>query len=336
MLVENATPAEPKAPAPQAEVAGFLDDIKIVDEGAAPPTALEMDPPIEDVGATTKDADEASKDKDQDKKGKADAEAASGGEKVDPDAEAEAAKTPTLLAGRFATQQQLEVAYGELSKEGRRLRAELDKVQAAHAKELKERDGKIARLTATGKIGPQPREYTDEELNEMTPAQLIRHQQQVQDWKQSQREQENEIKTTQAEEERSAAETEEYIIARSKHMSEDNKEFPGYAQLIPVMEELMDWAPETLRHRKSPDILYLAAVGHVALQKSKVASKATQESEDIAKKRAQVIAAVSGGPGPTKTQTNPAGKTKKPHEMTDQEYNDYAIGRFAGSRSTIF
>src|SRR3990167_1874925 len=102
MLLKDTTPAEPKATVPQAEVAGFLDDIKIVDEGAAPPTALEMDPPIEDVGATTKDADEESKDKDKDKKGKTDAEAAGGGEKVDPDAKAEAAKTPALLAGRFA------------------------------------------------------------------------------------------------------------------------------------------------------------------------------------------------------------------------------------------
>jgi len=43
MPVENTTPAEPKATVPQAEAAGFLDDIKIVDEGAAPPT----DPKIE-------------------------------------------------------------------------------------------------------------------------------------------------------------------------------------------------------------------------------------------------------------------------------------------------
>lgn len=337
MTIQTDTPAEPTEAAPnpatepeaKGDDAGILDDLQIEDTQPAPDNK-EMDPPVEDVGANE---DEPTKEVKEEKKkddGEVEPEKPA---KPDKEGEAEPEDTPKLLAGEFETQEQLEtafkdqkIAYSESSKEGRRLSGELDNLRDQSSSELKTKDLKIARLDAQVKAGPKPVEATDEEIDAMTPAQLLRYNKKHEDWNQRQREMEREEKLDTEKVESESRETRDYVVARSKAMSEDEKNFPGYSKLVPEMDELMDYAPDTLGHRKSPEILYYAAVGVRALKNAEVAKTAKSKSEETARGKAGADAARGGGPGASKSPKTPAGGVRKsPDQETDEEYNDRQI-----------
>ena len=89
------------------------------------------------------------------------------------------------------------------------------------------------------------------------------------------------------------------------------EKFPGYAQLVPVMEALLEINPEIAGHPSTPKLLFYAAKGLQGLKGERAALAKTAEERKKAEADAAARAAAGGAPaGPT--HTTPAGKGLDP------------------------
>jgi len=215
-----------------------------------------------------------------------------------------AAQTPPrLLAGRFTSPEDLEIAYGESSKEGQRLAGRLRDFE----NDLGARDREILDLKARLKATPDGfKELNDEELKrlrEENPGAYV-------DYTLAKDRRDREVSAEKKALEAEKQETEDAQKQTSTHLRErtysmrgDEKMYPGFRSLEPVMEELMDMAPEITGHKYSADFLYLASYGLQSLQAHRKGQTLSAEARAAAQANANdqaghVGSAPAGGGSP--------------------------------------
>ena len=239
-----------------------------------------------------------------------------------------------LYAGQYKTPEELEIAFGHSSREGKRLAAYTKELEAASAKTQGELSARIAELEILAEVGPEMKEPTDEELEAMGPVKAMRLTQKMSDRKtrlaqlKAQREQSE--KTSKAEAQ--AKETRIVNLAKNMRSMKDeagNSRYPDFDEVAPIIDELIDFEPGAFGHEKSPIIGYYAAYGFRALQKDRAAKTKTKESEEAAKAKARAAAAGAGAAGATGTGKDPAVTKTGPEPDSDAEANDRLTKAYA-------
>jgi len=207
-----------------------------------------------------------------------------------PAAPVPAAPTPKLYAGRFKTPEELEVAYGHSSAEGKRLHGLVTEADKERESLRLENETLKAQLAAP----PAPPELTKEQLEQLSPAEQAQYATQK---VLREKEAADRKKATEADVKRKAAEraaTEEGIHTTAKAMAADPAKFPDYGALTPLMDELLDAVPELRGHPQVPFVTYYAAYGFKALQAARAGAEATAKAAAEAKAKAEADAARAG------------------------------------------
>lgn len=302
-----AAPAAPAAaPAAPAEDQGLFGSLAIEDPGAQPAPA--MDPPMDQAEAAQPAAEPPPQEEPTP-------------EPKPEEKPPEAAKPATLLAGRFKSPQELEIAYGESSKEGLRLHSLLKETDS----QLADLKSQVATLKAQAEVPPPEPELTKDQLELMTPEEraaygtrreLAKHQA-VQAKKAAEDRLKQEAAGDQARHDK--------IIKTCEAMEKDSKKWPDFKALQPLMEELLAAAPELRGREYTPQMAYWAAFGYRALQAQTAASNAGQQAEEDARQKAAAAAAVAaaGSGGAAGAGGSPA--TPKGPAGDDEAFNDALI-----------
>lgn len=235
-----------------------------------------------------------------------------------------------LWAGQFKRPEDMEVAHLQSSKEGRRLAGELKARETA----LEAANAQVKELTDKLNMGPELKELTDADMQNMTPQQIALHvtkQAEQQRLKASLAEKSvAQAKATKQEQEaRSTA-----IMERSRAMENDKERYPDYNELVPVMEDILDFEPMLSGHPGSPLVLYYAAKGYRAAQGAAEAAKASATSEEKAKVKAAADASAAGGTGPTSSAAVPAGSERNVDPDSDEAHNAALLR--GGRRASVF
>lgn len=282
-MPEQQTGAQTQTPAGSAGAAGVFDNLALPPEAAAAP---ETKPGTPAAGAAP---------------GAEGQPAASQGEQPP----AAAAQPPKMFAGRFPTPEALETAYNESSKEGRRLYALLKEADAFR----ETLETQLSDLKTQSELGSF-KELTKEELQKLAEENPLAAQEYIADKKLRERE----LVRFKTEKEKAGKEQalsrkgmEDHIMMRSQQMESDAQNFPDYSNLMPLMEEIMDRAPELTGHRWTPELLYFASYGYRALQAGLKARQASAQDTEEARKKAEADALRAGSSGPTATGSAPAG-----------------------------
>lgn len=210
------------------------------------------------------------------------------------------ASEPKLIFGRFKTEAEAEAAYAASGREGRRL-AQLTKDLEAQAKQVAvDRDkfaSELENLKMQAELGPEVAEPTPEEMETWSAAKVAKHY--ADKTKRDITKKQLEDRKISAEKESKAATEDRYnkITGLAKRMAADQENFPHYAEMSPVYDELMDLEGGLIGLPNAPLILYLAAKGHTALQMERASAKKTKESSTTAAAVAAANLPGAGAPG---------------------------------------
>ena len=231
--------------------------------------------------------------------------------KTEVQPEAGAPKEEVLLAGKFKTAKDLEIAYDNSSKEGLRLHKELQK--AVQAREQIETE--LNRIKLENEIGSFV-ELTDEDLEALSasedPKDRLRLQRYLVDekfYKEKKARLESERGKSAKEEVRNQAESKAAIQRSFDNMKNDPKAYPEYANLLPLMDELFDKTGGVFEgSEQGPEALYLMALGIVHLESLKKSSSETAKATEKAKLEASAKAKAAGSSGGAQTEKPPVAK----------------------------
>lgn len=243
-------------------------------------------------------------------------------------------KAEVLLAGRFKTPEDLEVAYIESSKEGRRLNAEL--VQAKQR--LAGLEQKLESYELEKELGSF-KELTKEELLELMNSEdaedRLAAQEYIADKKlygQKKASLEKMRKDHEANSKRHAEELRKAIDARFDELKGNPKEYPNFASTIPLMHEMADAVEDRLGGMVNGiEAYYLMALGYTYREALKKGEQKTSEEVEKAKKEAEMKARISGSGGHEGTNKIPTGK----EDDNDEAYGE-AMRKAYESRNFTF
>ena len=272
------TPAAAPAPAaaPQTK-GGFLDHIKVPASSPADNTQAPRPAPA----------------------------AQAAGQTPTPAPQPAAPATPTVfkatIRGKEYTGEELAKAY-ENSFEGALKLNDNYKATQAKATAL---EAKLAEMEAKVLETPPFKILTKEEIKELDPADQTEYIIKKNAWETQRDARKEQLAKVQEQTKAGEAETKQYIYSRTQCMIDSPDKFPGYKDLIPVMEQVLDSMPVLGGRRETPDLLYYVALG---LQKDKertVSMSAEEKARQEAAATAAAQAAANGSgnpPAPVVTQ----------------------------------
>lgn len=231
--------------------------------------------------------------------------------KTEPVVTADPEKLTRPVMGRYGTLKEVEEAMRRSQDEGVRLYQETRNLKETHQRELATRDQMVESLKAEleevrthGVFKELPKEELEALAKENPRAYtdyVIEKRERDRQLQMSKSERETEVRSRRERQEQ----LREAIIARDVEMRNDAKNYPGYADQMPVMEQLVTLtggkqSPFT-GHPHSGEILYLASKGLAALQAEQAGSAATEkarlEAEATAKANANATSGLNGGEG---------------------------------------
>ena len=162
--------------------------------------------------------------------------------KETPEPKTEEAKT---YAGRFKKVEDLEVAYEQSSKEGKRLYDTVKEKESA----LEAKEAEIAELKAKLEEGPAPKELTEDELSQMSPHQVAQYfaEKTKREILGQQKKEKTEAQTKRQKQE--SEDTRRAILSDVEVMRKDKEKYPVFEDLQPVMKDIMDRFPAVTGYR---------------------------------------------------------------------------------------
>jgi hypothetical protein len=200
-----------------------------------------------------------------------------------------------MWAGRFKTPEDLEVAYDQSSKEGRRLSAALKDQQRANEEAIAAMRNEISELKLAAELGPEIPEPTEQEMEAMGPVKAMRAMEKSRERKAKAQQLADAKAKREADAKRYSSDLRAHINKSIEEMKGDTKNFPDYAALQDGMNAIMDL--EDQGPQNGPLIVYLAAYGRRALAQAAEASEKSSQSAAQAKAKAQAAAAAAAAPG---------------------------------------
>lgn len=252
--------------------------------------------------------------------------------KVEPKTEAK------VWAGQFKTPEDLEVAYGHSSAEGKRLSGVLKEQKVASEKSVRELQDKITDLEIMAQVGPEIKEPTEEELEAMGSAKAFKTLQSIAERKGVLAH----LKTKAENQKREAAAAKEKLESFISGMEADMPTakgdggellFPDFDALKPEMDYLKEYEPGMAGHKNSPIIAFLAAYGRRALRLANAGKAKTKESAAAAKTKVLAAAVGAGAAGAGGSGHDPVKTKTAPTPGSDDEMNDNLVK--AGQRRHV-
>ncbi len=290
------TPASTPAPAQQ-PVGGFLDHVKMPELSPADSTQT---PPATPPATATEP-----------------------GKTPDP-AQPKAGEQPpavfkTTIRGREYTGEELSKAFEHSSAEGIRLDQTVRQVQQELAAERAAR----AELEEKANETPPFKMLTKSEMKELDPVDLAEYISKRDKWETQKETRKESLTKAKAAHEAETKAVKDHIYARSEHMMNDAVNFPGYKDLMPVMEQILDRMPNLAGRRETPDLLYYAALGLQKYREGKVSKDAEQKAKDEAAAQAAAQAAAVGSGNPPA----PVGSTQPQDDDSDEAFNKRLLSK---------
>jgi len=284
------TPDSTPASAPQ-QSGGFLDHVKIHESSPADSTQT---PPATPPAAATEP-----------------------GTTPDP-ATPKAGETPpvvfkTTIRGREYTGDELSKAFEHSSAEGIRLDQTVKQIQ----QELSAERAARAELEEKANETPPFKILTKSEMKELDPVDLAEYISKRDKWETQKETRKESLTKAKAAHEAETKAVKDHIYARSEMMMNDAVNFPGYKDLMPVMEQILDRAPHMAGRRETPDLLYFAALGLQKYREGKVSKDAEQKAKDEAAAQAAAQAAAAGSGNPPA----PVGSPQPQDDDSDEAFN---------------
>lgn len=235
--------------------------------------------------------------------------------------------------GRSVKVPELVSLYEHSSREALKVVA-ANKEYAAKAKEY---EVKIQQLELEKSLGPVLPDLTKEQEEAMTPAQISAHHSKQLEAKIMRGNAEKELKLEQQNRAAAADKLGGEIIALGRSMEADDANYPGYKELRPLMQEVMDLEPGVTGWPQTPKILFYAAEGMRSLRVKAESAKATATAAEKAKLKGTADATRTGGPGPTGAVKTPAGTaTKAPAVGSDEAHNLAMIAAWKRTQGSVF
>lgn len=267
----TAAPVAAAAPAPT-QGGGFLDHIKI--SGSSPADKQTPNP------------------------ANSPAPAAAPGITPAPDTPPAGTPTPSTfkatIRGREFTGEDLAKAYEHSTNEGLRLKdSEKQAIARATAAEAR-----ALEIEEKANSTPPFKVLTKDELTELTPAEQTEYVLKKNAWETQQENRKKEIGKIQEARKAAEKETKDYIYSRTQHMFENASEFPGYKDLLPAMEQILDRVPSLGGMKETPDILYYAALGLQKYREGRASTSAEEKAKADAAAQAAAQAAANGSGNP--------------------------------------
>ena len=290
------TPASTPAPAPQS-TGGFLDHVRIPEPS---PADSKQTPPATPPAAATEP-----------------------GKTPDP-AQPNAGEQPpvvfkTTIRGREYTGDDLAKAFESSSAEGIRLDQAVKQIQ----QELTAERAARAEIEEKANETPPFKVLTKSEMKELDPVDLAEYISKRDKWETQKDTRKESLTKAKAAYEAETKAVKEHIYARSEHMMNNTVEFPGYKDLMPVMEQILDRAPHMAGKRETPDLLYFAALGLQKYREGKVSKDAEQKAKDEVAAQAAAQAAAAGGGNPPA----PVGAPPPEDDDSDEAFNKRLLAK---------
>lgn len=217
----------------------------------------------------------------------------------------------------FKRPEDVEVAYVESSKEGRRLAGVVKETETALEKVSQE----LGLIKMQQEIGPELKDLTEEQMSTLTPQQVAMHVAKQSEQKQLKARLEEKRQAAGKEAKQSEEQRTNLIVGRAKAMERDAEKFPEYKDCMPLMDELLDWEPGIAGHPNTPMILYLAAQGIRAAEAKKAGKAAAAKAAGDAKTKAASDASAAGGTGAPGSEKTPAGTQPSVDPSSDLAHN---------------
>ena len=289
-------PASMPAPAPQS-TGGFLDHIKVPESS---PADSKQTPPATPPAA-----------------------AAAPGITPDP-AQPKAGEQPPVVfkstvRGREYTGEELTKAFESSSAEGIRLNQIVKQAQQELAAE------RVARAELEDKANETPpfKLLTKSEMKELDTVDLAEYISKRDKWETQKETRKEALTKAQAAHKAETEAVKEHIYARSEHMMTNAADFPGYKDLMPVMEQILDRAPHMAGRRETPDLLYFAALGLQKYREGRASKDAEQKAKDEVAAQAAAQAAAAGGGNPPA----PVGAPTPIEDDSDEAFNKRILAK---------
>ena len=254
-----------------------------------------------------------------------------GGEPADP----ETPETPAaLLAGRFKTQEELikgfletDKRYTESGREAIRLFEENKTLRGEHSKTLELIEDLKAQVEEA-KNTPQFKELTKDQVEALPLSEQVEYVTELKLRKQRlESEKVEKARQKQAEADK-RVKTQAAIRDEIRVMEADAKNYPGFVELGPVMNELLDITGGVIGgHEWTPKLMYYAALGLKEVHAREAGKKARADAEAKAKAAAAAAALAAGRTGRTLTRTVPPGGNGI---QSDKDFENETLG--AGRR----
>lgn len=294
-----ATPAPATSQAPTQQAGGFLDHIKLP-EGS--PADNKQAPAAPAAGAAPETPPAAA------------------GTTPEPEA---GKPTPvvfkTTIRGREFTGEELAKAYEHSTTEALRLKDS----EKQHQQRATAAEAKITELLTKLDETPPFQVLTKEQLKELDPADQVDYAVKKNAWETRRDSRKEQLAKVQETQKAQAQETKNYIYSRTEHMLSNATEFPGYKDLMPVMEQILDRVPSLAGMRETPDVLYYAALGLQKYREGKVSQSAEEKARQEAAATAQAQAAAAGGGNPPA----PVAPTPPVDDDSDEAFNKRVLAK---------
>ena len=273
---------------PPSQGGGVFDNLRVPSLPADSPSSLEPSPPVSSSPNVV-------------------APGQPGGESTSTPITPAPTTTPSkLYAGRYQSVEQLESAYDNSSKEGRRLAGILKERDT----NLKKLNDQLAELQLQADLGQfvelSPEELAKLEENAPHKASEYRMELKMRKAETARIKRDKAVTETHAAEQKQALEAS--IMTRVDTMEADPVNFPGYKALQPIQDELIEATNEEITgYSWSPDILYLAAKGWQQLHVEKQSRISSEQARKAAAAKAAADAQQLGSNGAPTISNIPSG-----------------------------
>jgi hypothetical protein len=287
--VNNITNTQEMSTSNNTETKGFLDDIKV--EGLTP-----ADAKIEDQKTENSLGEENVQQ-----------------EKTDEQKSSTEKNTVKLPTGKEVSVDELVNLYQLSSAEGIRLAQKLKEVQEL----LNEKENQLLELEL--KLDQPPfKILTDEELELLPTKEQVAYHIKLEKWQQEKEAKKAKLEQMKKMKEEEQNKLKEYIVSKVDEMSNDDKKYPHYSELIPVMEAIIQEVPFLTGYKETPEIVYYLALG-LKYHKTLSEGKSVQEKELNKQKQEITLKAtsVSGVGGRTANKINNSAE-----ELFDMNYGN--------------
>ena len=225
----------------------------------------------------------------------------------------------TTIRGREYTGDDLAKAFESSSAEGIRLDQAVKQIQ----QELTAERAARAEIEEKANETPPFKVLTKSEMKELDTVDLAEYISKRDKWETQKETRKESLTKAKATYEAETKAVKDHIYARSEHMMNNAVEFPGYKDLMPVMEQILDRAPHMAGKRETPDLLYFAALGLQKYREGKVSRDAEQKAKDEVAAQAAAQAAAAGGGNPPA----PVGAPPPEDDDSDEAFNKRLLAK---------